>query len=104
MRRPLSNAKYRKVADEIVADIRSKKLLPGDRVPTVRDLESKHSNSTARNALRWLRENGWVVTAPGGAGSFVADPLPQAQPTLEERVTALEAWRREVETASRPDD
>ena len=85
---------YQEVAEGIVADIQAGRLKPGDRIPPIRSLEGATSNSTARAAVRWLKERGWVRTGPGSRGSVVADPLPTTGPSLEERIAALEAWQR----------
>lgn len=91
----MSNAKYRRVADEIVARIQSGELRPGDDLPSVRELTKEWGNSTAVAAIRWLRDNGWAETTPG-AGTTVAESPPG--PSLEDRVADLERRLAEAPT------
>lgn len=55
------------------------RLLPGDRLPTVRELaaELDLAPNTVAKAYRELEEAGFVVTA-GRRGTFVAERLPRA--------------------------
>lgn len=68
---------YLRVANAIREDIKAKRLLPGEQVPSATDLAEAHnvSRNTAARALRLLRDEGYVVTQRGW-GSFVADELP----------------------------
>jgi DNA-binding GntR family transcriptional regulator len=68
---------YKRVADAVREDIRAKRLLPGEQVPSATELAATHnvSRNTAARALRLLRDEGYVVTQQGW-GSFVADDLP----------------------------
>jgi GntR family transcriptional regulator len=52
--------------------IRDGQLAPGDRLPAVRDMVEEHgvAAGTVRNALSWLRVEGYIVTTQ--RGSFVA--------------------------------
>lgn len=90
----MTDAKYRRVADEIVDKIRSGELKPGDPVPSIRALEKEHGNSTAVAAHRWLREQGWVVPTPG-AGTKVAPTPGSAAP--DQRIADLESQLAELQ-------
>jgi len=59
-------------------------------------LADEHGDYAARRALAILEAEGLTVPRRG-AWTEVADPLPAPGLSLEERVAALEAWRREVE-------
>ncbi len=93
------SAKYRRLADALIADITAGKYPPGSRLPSARELAKDHGITTVQRAMRALVEEGWTSPA-SGSGTYVADPLP-APPvrgrSLEERVADLEAWRRDVE-------
>lgn len=97
----MSNAKYRRVADEIVAQIRAGDLKPGDDLPSVRELAKEWGNSTAVSALRWLRDNGWTETTPG-AGTTVA--LRPPGPSLGDRVADLESRLADAPTREEVDE
>lgn len=61
-----------RIAEHYRRLIRDGQLSPGDRLPSVRDLATEHGVATAtvRNALSWLRIEGYIVTTQ--RGSFVA--------------------------------
>jgi DNA-binding GntR family transcriptional regulator len=68
-------ADYIRIADEIVADIRAKKLTPGDKLPSIAQLATFHrvSPSTVKQVfvrLEALR----VIWRHQGKGVFVNDP------------------------------
>ncbi|MGE5826927.1 MAG: FadR/GntR family transcriptional regulator [Micromonosporaceae bacterium] len=70
---------YQVLADELLAQITSGQLRPGDRLPTEPQLcaSSGVSRSTVREALRLLASQNLIVTTRGVAGgSFVAFPSP----------------------------
>ncbi len=90
------SAKYRRLTDALIAEIRTGQRRPGDLLPSVRELSVEHGQTVAQRALRELVAEGWATAAPG-SGTYVADVLPNTTPTLEERVTALEEWRRRCE-------
>ncbi|WP_432093733.1 GntR family transcriptional regulator [Streptomyces sp. bgisy100] len=58
--------------------IRDGHIVPGDRLPTVREMSEQHSAATAtvRAAMGWLRVEGWIVTTQ--RGSFVAEQTTNA--------------------------
>ncbi len=66
---------YQRIYDSILADISSGKLLPGDRVPSEKELSSRFSVSriTSKHALELLAGNKIIERFPG-KGSFVARP------------------------------
>jgi GntR family transcriptional regulator/MocR family aminotransferase len=68
---------YRQVADQIVETILSGCLLPGARLPGIRDLAKRftvHPN-TVLAAMRDLEAQGWVRALPR-SGFFISDILP----------------------------
>jgi len=66
---------YKRIAEALVKEIQSKRLNPGDAVPSERDLATEHKVSlmTARQALQQLASEGIVSRLPN-VGSFVAPP------------------------------
>lgn len=62
-----------RLAETIRRAIRDGDLIPGQRLPSVRDLADQHgvAAGTVRNALNWLRVEGYIVTTQ--RGSWVAD-------------------------------
>jgi DNA-binding LacI/PurR family transcriptional regulator len=64
---------YRNIYDFLLGEIKSGKLLPGDRVPSEKELCGQFSVSriTSKRALELLTEQGYVIRFPG-KGSFVA--------------------------------
>lgn len=71
--------KYRQIADAVVAAIQSGELRAGDVLPSEKQIQDSTGTgrNTARQAIAWLREQGWVETEPG-RGSYVASrpPIP----------------------------
>lgn len=67
---------YRKIVDDITADIFAGKLRPGDHVPSERELTEMYrvSQITAKNALNELAEQNLIVRFKG-KGSFVSDRI-----------------------------
>jgi GntR family transcriptional regulator len=65
---------YRQIAAAIIADIESGALAPGRRVPTESAIMQRYgvARDTARRAVRYLREEGYVRTVPQ-RGSYVID-------------------------------
>jgi GntR family transcriptional regulator len=98
---------YRRIADDLAAKIRRGDLGPGDLLPSITELAKTpgSSASKARDALEWLKAQGWAETAQGRRYVVTAvPPMPEEpetwlarQAALEERVAALEAWQAEVE-------
>jgi DNA-binding GntR family transcriptional regulator len=81
---PDQGPKYKRVARNIAADIQSGVLKPGIRLLGEREL-AKHlgmSTGTIRNAVRQLRDDGYVYTQHG-EGTFVIGPKPPAEPEPE---------------------
>ncbi len=70
------SAKYRRIADQIIHDIKADKLSLGQRLPSLRQLRQQHgvSMTTALNSYRSLEERGWIVTSPK-SGCFVSTPF-----------------------------
>jgi GntR family transcriptional regulator len=64
--------KYFSISQEIIAQIKKGKLLPGMRVPSENEIIEKYrvSNTTARKALLELNAGGWAVKIKG-KGTFV---------------------------------
>jgi GntR family transcriptional regulator, arabinose operon transcriptional repressor len=67
--------KYRTIGDEIRNEIRSRRLAPGERLPSDSDLAERFDTSrlTIIRALRDLETEG-VVQRKAGSGTFVAQP------------------------------
>jgi len=94
---------YRVVADRIQGLIRDENILPGERLPSERDLATKLSVSRAslREALIAL-ELGGVIEVRGGSGVYVSEPpeeetkLPEAGPGPFEVLSARRLIESEV--------
>lgn len=68
---------YRKIAEDLRAEIKAGRYLPGQQVPSVTKLCESYNvtRNTAIRALRVLKDDGWIVVEQGW-GSFVADNPP----------------------------
>ena len=64
---------YSQIMEGIRAQIRAGVLVPGDKLPSVRELAGQLAinPNTIQRAYRELESQGWVVSVPG-KGSFVA--------------------------------
>lgn len=84
---------YRVIADSIRDDIRSRRLVPGDRLPSEHDLASRFgvSRPTVREAIRELASRHLVQTTRGSAGgTFVVVPnAPDVVDTVSAAVELL---------------
>jgi GntR family transcriptional regulator len=60
------------IAHELLEEIQSGRLQPGDQIPTELELRDAHnaSRNTIRDAVKWLTNRGLVETKPG-QGTFV---------------------------------
>mgnify|MGYP000493993578 FL=1 len=92
----MTNVRWRALAAELEAGIRSGRLAPGSPLPPLRARGAVHADPVRQRAYQELQARGLAVSAPG-KGWFVVDDLPGVAVSLEERVAALEAWRVEVE-------
>lgn len=82
---------YRVIADSIRDDIRSRRLVPGDRLPSELDLASRFgvSRPTVREAIRELASLHLVRTTRGSTGgTFVV--VPRAAEVVDDISTAVE--------------
>lgn len=66
---------YRQLADIIVAKIRAGDLEPMEPIPSESQMVKDHgvARDTARQAVAWLRDQGWVFTLPQ-RGTYVSPP------------------------------
>lgn len=86
--------KYERLADDLRERITSGAIKPGGRMPSRNELMAKgYGERTVHEAVRRLAGEGWIVSVPG-TGTFAADPLPAAVPTVEERLAAVEENQR----------
>jgi DNA-binding GntR family transcriptional regulator len=66
---------YWRIADDVIADVRSKKLKPGDRLPSIADLRETYSVSHGTVQMAYARlEALRVIRRQQGKGVFVNDP------------------------------
>lgn len=67
---------YQQIADELLAQMASGELGPGDKLPSARDLMQLYdvANQTVQSALRVLRSQGLINSVPG-RGTFVTDDI-----------------------------
>ncbi len=100
--------RYEQVADLLAADIRAGRLVPGERLPSERDLARRLDvgRASVREAIAALQVSGLIETRPG-SGSFVAtapdevrevhdsspSDLLEARALLEPQVARLAAQR-----------
>jgi GntR family transcriptional regulator len=86
------------IADVIEAAIRSGQLQPGTTVPSQNEIITEYgvAKATAAKVHALLASRGLTVPGDRG-GTRVVDQIPDAPPSIEERLSALEAWRAEVE-------
>lgn len=66
---------YRQLADIVVRMIRSGQLAPMTPIPSESTMVKDHgvARDTARQAVAWLRDQGWVFTLPQ-RGTYVSPP------------------------------
>ncbi len=66
---------YQRIAAEILEQIRSGDLVPNRRIPPEKALMKQYgvAKATARNAVDFLRKQGWVFTVPH-RGTYVSPP------------------------------
>ncbi|MFD7069851.1 GntR family transcriptional regulator [Streptomyces sp. NPDC059913] len=71
---------YRQIAALIVKDIESGALPVNRKIPSESALTQRFgvARETARNAVKHLREEGWVFTVPQ-RGTYVAERPPEAE-------------------------
>lgn len=86
---------YERLAELLRAGITSGRYPAGSALPSIQALKSQHgvSTTTVRRAVAELVLQGLVVSQQG-SGSYVKQGAPE--PTLPERVAALEAGQREI--------
>lgn len=89
--------KIARVAEAIRDDIRAGKLAPGQRLPSDRELADSYGVAvgTAREAVRSLQEDGWVVVTPS-VGKFVTEQHPSEPATVERLGKELADMRETV--------
>ncbi|MCI4065736.1 winged helix-turn-helix domain-containing protein [Micromonospora sp. R77] len=69
------SAGYLRIADDVIADVRSGKLRPGDRLPSVADTRAVYGVSYGTVQLAYVRlEALRVIRRQQGKGVFVTDP------------------------------
>ncbi len=85
---------YRQITHQVRDALRLGMLLPGDRMPTVRDLVATLAinPNTVMKAYRDLEREGLIGGRPG-QGTFVLNGIVGSSPDdLDEMRTSLEAW------------
>lgn len=92
---------YRQISNLLINCIQNGQFLPGDMLPSERDLAKKLgvSRSSVREALIALEITGWVEIRTGN-GVYVCDPLPlpaQSQPEEEFSLKSLILARQAFE-------
>src|ERR1700760_3626446 len=88
-----SQTAFEETVERLATAIKLGLLPPGARLPAERELCSRLgiARSTLRQALTALGQSGHVHATRGrGGGTFVADPLPPAQPPSS---AVLAGWR-----------
>jgi GntR family transcriptional regulator len=96
-------AKYRQIAGELRARIRSGEFEPGARLPSKTALMEKHhvALGTVNDALNVLRDEGLLYTERG-RGTFVSDPLPEeARSQLEAALSRIDELNGRVDAVER---
>ena len=82
---------YTQIIDGIKEQITTGVLLPGDKLPSVREMAGilTINPNTIQRAYRLLEFNGWIVTIPG-KGCFVCDNEAQIGQEVERWYTAFD--------------
>ncbi|RIV41217.1 winged helix-turn-helix domain-containing protein [Micromonospora radicis] len=66
---------YWRIADDVIADVKSKKLKPGDRLPSIADTRATYDVSHGTVQMAYARlEALRVIRRHQGKGVFVNDP------------------------------
>ncbi|GIJ09338.1 winged helix-turn-helix domain-containing protein [Micromonospora andamanensis] len=66
---------YWRIADDVIADVESKKLKPGDRLPSIAELRATYDVSHGTVQMAYARlEALRVIRRQQGKGVFVTDP------------------------------
>ncbi|GAB3178666.1 regulatory GntR family protein [Micromonospora palomenae] len=66
---------YWRIADDVIADVRTKRLNPGDRLPSISQLRDKYGVSHGTVQMAYARlEALRVIRRQQGKGVFVTDP------------------------------
>lgn len=66
---------YWRIADDVIADVRSNKLKPGDKLPSIAELRKKYGVSHGTIQMSYARlEALRVIRRQQGKGIFIADP------------------------------
>ena len=76
---------YTQIADQFRKQIRAGVLVPGEKLPSVRELaaELAINPNTIQRAYRELEVEGFIASV-SGKGSFVCDISPRIQPEMEQ--------------------
>ena len=82
---------YTQIIDGFKEQITTGVLMPGDKLPSVRELASQLAinPNTIQRAYRLLEFNGWIVTIPG-KGCFVCDNEAQVEQEVQRWYTAFD--------------
>ena len=82
---------YTQIIDGIKEQITTGVLMPGDKLPSVRELAAQLAinPNTIQRAYRLLEFNGWIVTIPG-KGCFVCDNEQQVEQEVHRWYTAFD--------------
>ncbi len=74
-------ADYIRIADEIVADVRSGRMKPGDKLPSIAEMMKRHEVGSSTIQLVYVRlEALRVIRRHQGKGIFVTDPATWMRP------------------------
>ncbi|MGW1062649.1 winged helix-turn-helix domain-containing protein [Micromonospora rubida] len=66
---------YWRIADDVIADVRSKRLKAGDRLPSITELREKYGVSHGTVQMSYARlEALRVIRRHQGKGVFITDP------------------------------
>ena len=82
---------YTQIIDGIKEQITTGVLMPGDKLPSVREMAGilTINPNTIQRAYRLLEFNGWIVTIPG-KGCFVCDSEKQIEQEVQRWYTAFD--------------
>ena len=97
---------YEAAAEQVIKQIQGGRFLPGQRLPSIRELSQRLSRSiaTVQEMYLLLERRGWVEARPR-SGYFVANPLPDHQPRVELpqgqfRPCTVSQWRLSLNSTS----
>lgn len=88
---------YAQIMDGLRQQIRTGVLLPGEKLPSVRELAAQLSinPNTIQRSYRELERSGWIISIPG-KGTFVCEAKHHSSEDLEELTERFDETARKL--------